>query len=161
MRIVKLAELLQQPRGTLFSPCKSLSFNDLCIFLGPYGESGKDFTYDSLLGIDFGDPKNMDKAAAAVDDSSVEVDIELYGTSRWGVYDEDETFAIYTAEEQAAFIARIQYALGQRLGADTPQFPPHLITVVSTDADVTEHSANIIKGLFQNAIVIGSTRKED
>lgn len=158
MRIVKRAELLQQPRGTLFSPCKSLSFNDLCIFLGPFGN---DFVYDSLMGIDFGNPENMDRAAAALDGEAVEVDIELYGSGRWGRYDEEETFAVYSAEEQAAFIARIQYALGQRMGADTPQFPPHLITVVSINADVTEHSTNIIKGLFQNAIVIGSTRTED
>lgn len=161
MRIVKLAELLQQPHGTLFSSCESLHFKDLCVYLGPFGVSGKDFSYDSLLGIAFGDPKVLDKAAAAATDPSVDIDIDLYCTSHWGAQDEDETFAIYTAEEQAEFIARLQYALNQRLGADTPQFPPHLITVVSTDADVTEHSANIIKGLFQNAIVIGSTRTED
>lgn len=158
MRIVKRAELLQQPCGTMFSKCKSLSFDDLCIFLGPFGN---DFVYDSLLGIDFGNPANVDKATDALVDSSIEVDIDLYGSARWGNFDEEETFAIYSAEEQAAFIARIQYALYRRLITESPQFPEHLITVVSPHADVVEHSTNIIKGVFQDAIVLGSVRAKD
>lgn len=158
MRIVKRAELLQQPHGTMFSKCKSLSFDDLYIFLGPFGN---DFVYDSLLGIDFGNPANVDKATGALEDSSIEVDIDLYCSARWGNFDEEETFAIYSAEEQAAFIARIQYALYRRLVTESPQFPEHLITVVSPHADVVEHSTNIIKGVFQDAIVLGSVRAKD
>lgn len=161
MRIVKFAELLQQPVGTLFSPCIPLVFNDLCIFLGRFGESDKDFVYDSLLGPDMGYPERVANAHDAFGDSSIKVGIDLYGSQRWGSYDEDATFAVYSTEEQTAFIARLQHGLSQRLGNALPQFPEHLITVVSPNADIVEHSTTIIKGLFQNAVVIGSVRVED
>ncbi len=92
---MKLKELLQQPKGTLFTKWEPAYSQGLYVFLEEFGLSGLDFLYVSLT---------VDPAVPEFNES-IDPDAPVFELvqSRWGMYDESETFAIFERSDLDLF----------------------------------------------------------
>lgn len=107
MRIVNRAEFLKLPRGTVFAKYSPCVVGDLCIKVGNFGNT-TDFQYDSI-----GDQFDRYKLEVGVDEfdamvAGTEVPVDFNMTSRDGLNDEDQYFAIWSREDVDGLIQRLQ-----------------------------------------------------
>lgn len=107
MRIVNLTEFLLLPRGTVFAKYEPCVLGDLCIKVGNFGNT-IDFQYDSI-----GDQFDRFKVPVGVDEHDVmragtDVPIDFNMTSRDGLNEKEQLFAVWSAEDVDALIVRLQ-----------------------------------------------------
>ncbi len=92
-RIVTAQELLTMPQGTIFTPyCPEMSKGDGLLRLSRPTGHGVDFYYFDLL-VSF---PNGDGPEYTPDDGA-----------RWGNFDEDEKFIVYTPEDVKKMISHL------------------------------------------------------
>lgn len=106
MRIVNRTEFLLLPRGTVFSKYEPCVLGDICIKVGNF--HGNDFQYDSI-----GDQFDRFKLPVGVDEfdamrAGTEVPIDFNMTSRDGLNDEEQYFAVWSRDDVDALIQRLQ-----------------------------------------------------
>lgn len=91
MRIMNLAEFLEQPKGTIFQKFERYVGDDLCLFDGRCGES--DFFFSTLCGtqVEF---NTMDQHTNLLDKACADdVPIDLDNCQRDGCFEPDNRFS--------------------------------------------------------------------
>jgi len=107
MRIISREKFIKMPIGTVFSYYEPQCFRELMIKASDNSKWEDDFLYDSLIGAiecvssdDF-----SSKCEHMEGGGSVTVDFE--GTSREGLFDKEQLFAIYEKEDVEKLIKRL------------------------------------------------------
>jgi hypothetical protein len=108
MRIVSKKEFMKLPIGTVWSYYEPCVFRDLNIKVSDLSEWETDFLYDGVIGkIDVQSSEDFtNKCELMEKGESVPMDFEQ--TSREGLFDDDQLFAIYEKEDVEKLIIRLQ-----------------------------------------------------
>ena len=100
MRIVKLKEFLDLPKGTLFCKYDNGFFHELMIKLDTV-EGTPDYYYSDLyytIAVSSDDESNL--IYKAEKDSTFEIELEFNVRSRDGMFDTAQLYAVFTEEEK-------------------------------------------------------------
>jgi len=108
MRIVNLQEFRKLPKGTVFAKYSHCEFDELMV-LDEIWEC--DFIYSSLIGnvLNVSSEDFFEKCTSMENGNSENLDFEC--TSRDGLFDDDQLFAVYEKEDIKQFIEKLQESL--------------------------------------------------
>jgi hypothetical protein len=111
MKVITRKEMLRMPKGTVYSYYEPHFFRELEIKADDPENYDNDWLFDSIVGAvknngsgDFSDKCTLMKAG-----ESVEVDFE--NTSRDGMFEDEQLYAVYEKEDVEKLIARLQQTL--------------------------------------------------
>jgi len=119
MRIVNRETFLSLPRGTVFAKWEPCCFEDLCILTSVVEVANVpiDFRYTSLVD-SLGDPEGSKELPLLnpIDvllalDAGAEVPTDFAVEIRDGVFDQEQRFAVWSADDVQRLIARLLLAL--------------------------------------------------
>ena len=108
MKIITRKEFLKLPIGTVWSYYEPCCFQDLNIKASDLSGWETDFLYDPIIGQI--DTKSSDEFLEKCDfmEKGGSVPMDFEATSREGLFDEDQLFAIYEKEDVEKLITRLK-----------------------------------------------------
>lgn len=115
MRIVDRKTFLSMPNGTVYCKFDPAIFRDMAVKEGVIGESS-DFLYQDLTPAQFeGDRGSEDHfdTLLAMQESGKSAALEFNCTSRDGLFDADQLFAVFERQDVERLIACLQEALAE------------------------------------------------
>ena len=111
MKIIDLAEFRKLKPGTIFMKYEPCIFGDLGVKQDTLGE--RDFLYESItceLDYDSSDAM-LDALTSAGVDSEVSLPMDFDATSRDGMFDDNQLFAIYEKQDVVGLIEKLRTCL--------------------------------------------------
>jgi hypothetical protein len=114
MRIVNRAEFLLMPEGTLFSKYAPCWFDDLCIKdeTNPWN----DFWYANLCdAIACDDSVEFSRLLFDAQETGADVPMDFASVVRDGLFDADQLFAVWSANDVKALIAVLRRSVGEEV----------------------------------------------
>lgn len=111
MKIVNRTVFLQLPAGAVFAKYSPCAFGELLIKGDTY-ENSNDFTYQDITSAINCDTSNeydvlLDRAV----EEGISIQMDLDSSSRDGLFDDDQLFAVFERCDVESLIARLQSAL--------------------------------------------------
>jgi hypothetical protein len=118
MKIVDRQTFLAMPEGTVFSKYKPCIFDGLFVKASHGGEYANDFLYDDLIApVDAGDSGEGFDMLFASQERGDEVPLTFSdATTRDGLFDDDQLFAVYSDDDVSMLIHRLLAASGDLYG---------------------------------------------
>ena len=114
MKIVNRATFLTMPNCTVFQKYEPCIFDELSILYGAIND-GEDFVYESLNTPGFAESTgsgDYHDLLFAMEADGSEHALEFEGSMRDGLFDANQLFAVWSADDVRALIDKLQLALG-------------------------------------------------
>lgn len=113
MRIVKLPEFLTMPVGTVFCKFDPQIFSNIRIFTGRVGlvETSRDFGYMPLFDVKASASEIYADTLLYAEETGESFKLDFSATSRDGMFEDDQLFAVFEKEDVEGMIKVLQNSL--------------------------------------------------